>query len=297
MNNPSVYIIILNWNGLKDTIECIESLKKNDYPNFQIVVVDNGSDTDVEQLSRINEIRLIRLSDNIGFSGGNNVGIKYAIENKADYVMLLNNDTIVNNDFLSVLINASQNYSASLFTPIIKYYSSPEKVWYGGGSISKFRGSAFDTRDRKLQDFTKEEFVEFASGCCILINRKVFEEIGLWDENYFLYLEDADFCKRSIDAGHLILLVPASQILHKVGSSTSEKHSEVPLYYMTRNRLYFTRKFFPRYLLIVSLYLFFTMLIKSFFWILKGQKSKSNTVKTAIIDFINKKNGKREGLK
>ena len=104
MSDPHVFIIILNWNGLYDTIECIESLKKSDYKKFQVLVIDNGSDADYQKLLEIKEIILLKIKENIGFAGGVNVGIKYALDNNADYILLLNNDTIVKSDFLGLLL-------------------------------------------------------------------------------------------------------------------------------------------------------------------------------------------------
>jgi GT2 family glycosyltransferase len=141
----SVYIIIVNWNGLKDTYECIRSVLNISYKNYTILVVDNGSDKDdsKEIATKFPEVITLRSESNLGFSGGNNLGIKYAMDKGAEYILLLNNDTIVEKDFLDVLVNiASKNQTIGLAVPKINYYSEPSKVWYAGGYISKFRGAA-----------------------------------------------------------------------------------------------------------------------------------------------------------
>lgn len=293
MTEPIVYIVLLNWNGLSDTLECIESLQKIKYQNYRIVVVDNASKNDAEKLSRLDSIKFIGLSENLGFSGGNNVGIRYAVEQNAEYILLLNNDTIVDQNFLSNLISDCLNKRAMITTPIINYYSNPDKIWYAGGYLDKLRGSAISkTKAKNFPKSIGEEYVEFASGCCILFHRDVLKKVGLWDENYFLYLEDADFCKRCLDAGFKILLSPSSQIYHKVNASTSSVNSSLPLYYMTRNRLYFTKKFFPKYLNLVKIYLVITMFWKSIWWLFTGRRENMKFVLKAFSDFENNKMGK-----
>ncbi len=293
MKPPTVHIVILNWNGLSDTLQCLESLQKIEQKNFQIVVVDNASNSDAGQLSKLDSIKFIGLSENLGFSGGNNVGIRYAIENGAEYIMLLNNDTVVKPDFLSILIDSSVKKKAMVLTPLINYFDDKDQIWYAGGFISKLRGSAVSlTKRDNHKKNTVEEFVEFASGCCMLFHKDVIKKVGYWDENYFLYLEDADFSKRCRDAGFKILLNPSSQIYHKVNASTSSGNSSIPLYYMTRNRLYFTQKFFPKYLSLVKIYLLITMFGKSIWWVLNRRKENLKIVLKAFSDFDKNKMGK-----
>ncbi len=294
MINPNLFIIILNWNGLHDTIECIESLKRSDYKNFQILVVDNGSDADYYRLIEIKEIELLRLQENIGFAGGANAGIKYALDNNADYILLLNNDTIVSLNFLSLLIkNLTLEENCGIVAPQINYYNAPKKIWSAGGNISKIRGSGFVLSNKIKNKEGTNRFVDFVSGCCMLIRKEVFNKVNDFDENYFLYVEDVDFCKRVIDSGFKIMVVPQSKIWHKVNASTLNNNSYIPLYYNTRNRLYFTKKFFPKFIRITYAYIYLSMTLKFFIWKIRGEKKKIQVVRRAFRDFNNGKMGKR----
>lgn len=296
--HPKIYIILLNWNGFPDTLECLESLKKIDYPNFEVIVVDNNSTGDDVNIIKekfgdfVKE--LIVSKDNLGFSGGNNLGIEYSLNEGADFILLLNNDTIVEPDFLSKLLDVFINKdSVGISAPQINYYNTPEIVWTVGGKISKLRGSGFAYSDKNESEIDKnEKFVTFASGCCLLIKREVFEKVGLFDEKFFLYVEDTDFCYRSLKAGYKIIVSPTSKIYHKVGSSTSEDLKQIPLYYTTRNRLHFARKNFYGFHFITTIYIFTAMLYKIIFWLLKGKLENIVVVKHAFLDYLKGKMGK-----
>ena len=162
---PQVSIIILNWNGYKDTVECISSLKQIDYENFQVVLVDNGSSKNESELlnNSFPKIKTIRSDKNLGFSGGNNLGIKYLLEQSADYILLINNDTTVNKNFLDPLVEKMlQDKQVGIVAPQINYYSEPSLVWSVGGKIKKIRASGFADSDKlESQLSTKREGSEF----------------------------------------------------------------------------------------------------------------------------------------
>lgn len=293
-----VYIVLLNWNGLPDTLECLESLKKIDYPNFEVVVVDNNSSGDDAKIIKekfgdfIKEI--IASKENLGFSGGNNLGIKYALDKQADFILLLNNDTTAESDFLGKLLDVfNRNNNLGISAPQINYYDTPEIVWTVGGKISKIRGSGFAYSDKNESEIeNKEKVVTFASGCCLLIKREVFNKVGLFDEKFFLYVEDTDFCYRTGKAGYKIIVSPNSKIYHKIGRSVSEDLKQLPLYYTTRNRLFFAKKNFYGFHLITTIYIFITMLYKTFLWLTKGKTKNIAAVKHSFYDFFRDSMGK-----
>ena len=293
---PLVNIVILNWNGFEDTSECIGSILNISYDNYNIIVVDNGSDKDEskEISTKFPEVITLRSETNLGFSAGNNLGIKWALRKGADYILLLNNDTIVEKNFLDILVdNASKNRTVGLAVPKINYYSDPSKVWYAGGYISKFRGAALTEGNGKSDsNQIKNAFVTFATACCLLIDKRVINDIGLMDENYFLYLEDADYCIRSSKHGYKILFVAQSKIYHKINESTTKEHNYVPLYYNTRNRLIFIKKFYKNIFYISLLYLICTFLFKSMIGFLTGDFVKVKVIYLAFRDFFLKKYGK-----
>lgn len=262
-------IVIVNWNGWQDTVECISSLQKISIPHdwhVEIVVVDNAS-TD-ESLGKIKKeiqkykkdnsgIIMIESERNRGFSGGNNLGIELLLGKKCDYVVLLNNDTFVDKGFLTHLINGAigQNYQIAgpkiYFAPGFEYhgqYSKEEKgkvIWYAGGMIdwnnvySTHRG--VDMVD--VGQFNTSTQTGFISGCCMLVKREVFETIGQLDDNYFMYLEDVDFCIRARKAGFKLGFVPDSVVWHKNAQSSDKPGSITHIYYQTRNRMIFGMKY------------------------------------------------------
>ena len=263
-----VVISLLNFNGKKNTLECLESLKNVKRDNFKltIVVVDNAS-TDASPSvisnlkSQISNLKFIKNANNLGFAGGNNVAIKYALENGANYVLILNNDTYVDKNFLEELLKASEkDEKIGILVP--KIYFAPgfefhkdryrknelgKVFWYAGGKmdwanvIGHHRG--VDEVDRG--QFDKTEETELATGCCMLIKREVIDRVGMFDDKYFLYYEDADLCVRAKKNGFQIIFVPSSIIWHKNAGSAGGSGSALQDYYITRNRLIFGFRFAP----------------------------------------------------
>lgn len=290
----SVYIITLNWNGYTDTVECLNSLQKITYLNYKIIVVDNGSvNEDYLRLRNyFPNIELVRSESNLGFSGGNNLGIKYALKQNPDYILLLNNDTTVNPDFIEKSIDIFDKYTkVGIVSPIIYYYSNPNKVWSAGGKINRLRGSGVNTTCI-CDPFVSEFEVNFVSGCCMLIKTEVLNQVGLFDDNYFLYAEDTDLCIRTINAGYKIFVSQAAKIYHKVSQSSASKTSALPVYYTTRNRLYFTKKNFPSFYLLTLLYIAITIAIKSLVWLIFRRIENIFAVLRAYRDFLTNKMGK-----
>lgn len=295
--NPRVNIILLNWNGLKDTLECLESLQKIDYDNYEIIIVDNNSSgADVKTIrERFGDYikQIIVNKSNLGFSGGNNVAIDLAIESDADVVLLLNNDTIVERDFLSRLVMASKDHpDAGILTPMINYYDNKAVIWSAGGEISKIKASGFSFGyNNKDKFYRKNYYCTFASGCCMYIKKEVFTKIGLFDEKYFLYLEDTDFCYRTNKAGFKILYVGRSTIYHKVQSTTSRENTLLPIYYSLRNRLYFAKKNFPNIYYLSVVYLLFVFFIKVL--LSNNKREFLFEIEKSFYDFYNNKMGRK----
>lgn len=297
---PKVFIIILNWNGWSDTLECLKSLNGVDYPNFEIILIDNGSKEKPpvigdRQFSNL-KINQIFNETNLGFSGGNNQGIKIALEKVADYVLLLNNDTIVANDFLDKLVNQiEKDKKIGIIGPQMLFYEAPKLIWFGGGKLNwlKNRGTH---KDYKMPIQTKEfvRKVDYITGCCLLVRREVIEKIGLMSEDYFLYYEDADWCLRAKKAGYKIIYVSGSKIWHKVSVGLKEG-SPVFTYYHIRNGLVLARRysgFIKKWLLSIFVgFLYIKQLIKLF---LKKNKKQAEAILLGIEDFYLNKMGKYE---
>jgi hypothetical protein len=296
INNPKIGIIIVNYNGEEYTNSCIRSIFKSSYQNYLIVVIDNAStDNSVQLLEEEfnNKIILIKNEDNLGFSGANNIGIKYALKNGCEYVLLLNNDTETDKDLMKNMVDASIKNNNAIISPKIYYYDEPKKIWAAGGCLTWKKGLSFhygfNEIDRGQFEVRKE--INFATGCCILIHKSVFEKIGFLAEEYFLYFEDTDFCVRAKRAGIKILYEPSAKLWHKVSSTTGGEESIITLYYGNRNRLYLNNKFNKKNKLYYLSYFYITRMIKFLIWLVKGQKYKIEIVLEAIKDYKNSKMG------
>lgn len=247
LNYPKVAIIILNWNRKEDTIECLESLKNITYSNYEILLIDNGStDGSVECLKkRYPEIELVENETNLGYAEGNNVGIRRAMGKGADYVLLLNNDTVVDQDFLGELVTvAESDLMIGFVGPKVYYYNYEGRkdiINFAGGNLNMWKGKAWhigiNEIDRGQYDRIKD--VDYIEGSCLLANKEMLIKIGLLDQVYFAYWEDNDLCKRGYAVGYRSVFVPMAKIWHKTSASNI---GTVKLYYLTRNRIWFIRK-------------------------------------------------------
>lgn len=241
-----VYIIILNWNGKNYTIDCLNSLKEINYNNYKIAVIDNGSvdDSVFEIKKQFPEVEIIENKINLGFAGGNNIGIKYAMKNQADYILLINNDTITDNNFLIKLVEVGESDKGiGILGPKILFCSEPNRIWFAGGKVNwlKNKGThiGLDEIDNGQRD--KKGEVDYLTGCCLLIKKKVIERIGILAGDYFLYYEDTDFSLRTKNSGYKCFYVPESKIYHKISRSTKPGSSSY-VYYHTRNGLVLAKR-------------------------------------------------------
>jgi len=245
---PLVYIIILNWNGKTDTIECLHSLQTISYPNYKIIIVDNASgDGSVQALrSEFPTLEIIENQKNLRFAGGNNIGLRYALEKNAEYVLLLNNDTIVEKNFLFELVHCAENDErVGIAGAKIYYYTEKNKIWYAGGKIAWNIGwiSHRGIRETDFNQYYQEEETDYVTGCCMLLRRNLIEEIGLLDEAYFIYGEDADWCMRAKNNGYKLMYVPTAKLYHKVSISSGGNFS----WFKNWNKLKSNFRFFFRY--------------------------------------------------
>jgi GT2 family glycosyltransferase len=249
MKRPLVYIIIVNWNGWRDTLECVTSCRKLAYDNVRIIVIDNGSSDDSDKILRhsLPDIEVIQSGSNLGFAGGNNVGIRLALERGAQYLWLLNNDTVVDPAALSALVEpAEHDPHVGIVGSKIYYFSTPRRLWFAGG-FWKFgkiqiiiRGEGEE--DKGLYDHIIP--VDFVTGCSLLIRAETVRDIGLLEEKYFLYWEDTDWNARAREKGWKILYNPHSTLWHKVSSSFNLKTDEQAYYYL-RSKLLFHERHAP----------------------------------------------------
>jgi GT2 family glycosyltransferase len=231
-STPKVACILVNWNGWQDTVDCLDALKLNDYPNLKIIVVDNGSTND--SVSRIRaahpDILLLESSKNLGFAGGNNIGMRYALSDKAEYVWLLNNDTKPAQDSLSTLIaKALTDPKIAAVASVCYYADNPSvvQVW-AGAKVNLWIGYA-----RNFTEPQSDQSLDSLYGASMLITRPALEQVGLLDEGFFHYWEETEFSVRLRKAGWRLAAAPESRILHKVGASTGGYNPVLDRYFTT----------------------------------------------------------------
>ena len=248
MNYPKVCIIILNWNGLDDTVRCLESLNKITYPNYDIILVDNGSkgnDAEILREKFKDFIHIIENDKNYGFAEGCNIGIRYALKDFApDYILLLNNDTTVAPDFLAEMVKiAESDPLIGIAGPKIYFYDTPDKIQSVGAQIDwrEARSFSFGYNEIDVGQFDKIREVDWVYGCALLIKRTTIENIGLLDSAYFAYMEEVDWCVRCKKSGYKVVFISGAKIWHR-GHFASGEMSSLSLYYMLRNRLLFMKK-------------------------------------------------------
>ena len=296
----NIAVVVLNWNGKKDTLDCLKYLDKQQInASLQVIVVDNGSiDDSVTAIKkRFPDVDVISNKANLGFAQGNNIGIHFALEKGADYVVVLNNDTIQDTNLLRELqLVLEDNPKVAITVPKIYFakgyefhkerYKENEKgkvLWYAGGVIdwNNVVGHHRGVDEIDKGQFDKLEETEYATGCCFMIRRSVLEKVGLFDQRYFLYYEDSDLSMRVKREGFFIYFVPKAKMWHKNAGSAGGSGSTLQDYYITRNRLLFGLQYAP---LRTKL-----SLIKESMWLLKNGRQWQ---KRGVADFYLRRLGK-----
>ncbi len=240
---PLVYGVTVNWNRADDTIECVRSLVAQRDANIRVLVVDNGSTDDSVATIRaaFPDLELLRLENNLGFAGGYNTGIRYALAHDADYVFIINNDACADACAVRELLHYTSD-DAPIVAPAIFYADASECIWSVGGHVSPLLLEMTDDHGRNHLLPSAPVARDFVSGCALLIRRDVFERVGLFDEHFFFYYEDLDFCLRARRQGYQLLLVPQARVMHKVSQSTGGANAPMERYLMARGSARYFRK-------------------------------------------------------
>ena len=286
-SQPKIFIIVLNFNGKNILASCLSSIFQSDYSNFEVVVVDNNSkDESFEQAKMdFSRAHFIKNPKNMGFSQGNNIGIRYALEKFADYVFILNNDTTIEKTTLSTLARAANNApSAGILSPLI-FTANNTSIWFAGGLIHWQK-----MKTEHLYSVKSETpyMTDYISGCAMFVKKDVFKKIGLFDERFFLYYEDADFSLRAKKAGYDLFMVPSAHIQHLEQSNAA---NELKIYWLVLSGLIFfrTHSSFLNKLWIIFIYLPLRK-TKNFYNLFFKKSLSAHDVRKAYKDF--KKNFK-----
>ena len=288
-------VILVNYNGALFNSDCIDSIKKSNYKNYEIIVVDNASTDNSINILEENykdDIIIIKSKENLGFSGGNNLGIDYAISIGCNYILLLNNDTIVDSNMINNMIdNADEN---TVITPRINYYDNPNIIWSAGGKMLWRKGipTQFGLGKSEDKKYDKDYNIEIATGCCMLIPVNIIKKIGKLCDDYFLYYEDTDLSIRIVRAGFKIKYLSSAFMYHRVSASTGGEESYIYIYYNTRNRLLFNNRHNAKNKIFYIPYFYITRLLKIIKWIILGKRKLCLATIKGIRDYYNGNFGK-----
>lgn len=316
---PLVAVIILNWNGWEDTVDLLDSLASVTYDPTLIIVIDNASEDDSlkhmrrwfqqENVSNSKvatntakgipgdysqHFHLVALPENVGFCAGNNIGMAIASQVKAEYLLVLNNDTVVQPDFLEPMVALASSENVGLVGGIITYFDEPDTVWWAGGEFNRFLSTKRILDRQPLSALAVDEPfpTEWVSGCMMMIPTDIYHELGGFAEEYFIWSEEWDYSRRVSQAGYKLMVQPNSRIQHKVGRSLGIM-KPLNYYYGIRNGLLFRRKFLSWYLWypFVLSYLG-SRVIRYTQLLLLGRRDLSYAGSHALIDFFAGRFGK-----
>lgn len=282
---PAVAIVVLTWENYEETADCLDSLRSVDYENYRVVVVDNGSeDGSLERLRQeYGWCEFVVNDENLGFARGNNVGISYALDTGADYVLLLNDDTIVQPDFLTPLVDTMERYDKVAAVGGVNLLPDSGKVHNAGYVFHPWLAAKSELHREPVSD---EPYpVDFVQSCLILLNPAFLEEIGLLNEQYFIGMDDVDLAWKARSKGWKVLVTPDSRIYHRVGETGSS--SPFSVYHKTRNKLQFAEEnlSFPRRLpLYLSLLAY--RFLQSISWAVSGNQQAIRTTVLGAFDHV-----------
>ncbi len=263
---PRVAAIIINWNSLDHVRTCVGSLKLSTLPFFRIIIVDNGSadgsvDKLEDQFKGDDQIELIRNEKNLGFAAGMNVGLRHALSIGSDYAFVFNNDAVIDPECVGVLVRESQQENAGIAGPRIFYKSQGDKIWQGGGYFDYLRAGVRNPEKNKFLPVPIKETVavDFVTGCAMLVKRDVFDKLGLYDEDYFFYTEDLDFCLNAGRKGVPVLFVPEAHAYHDLDGISKSRTSPYVQYHLARSTVILLRKNFGAIYFLYAMALHFVL--------------------------------------
>lgn len=285
--SPIIFAVILNWNEFHHTVPCIDSLKKSSMSINKILVLDQASeDGSGEKLMKLynddSQVQVILNDKNYGFSGGINIGIQKALDLNAEYIFILNNDTVIDTDCVQLLFDAILNHpDAAVAGPAIMYHSNPEKLWQAGGYFNKLKmGVSVPDKGKKYSDINQNTCeVSFLTGCALLVPRKTLQKVGLFDASLFFYGDDVDYGLRIKKSGLKMLFVPAAKVWHKIEDITVDRTTPYVLYHLARSTVIVLRKNFSGIEKYYGILLQFTLYTLFRIWqTIKGRKGWNSII-------------------
>jgi GT2 family glycosyltransferase len=291
MTSPLVISVVLNTNHREDTLQCLTSLNQNTYENHKIILLDNASvDGTVDAVrSLLPEVCIIELQRNLGYAGNNNIGIQAAMEQDAEWVFVLNEDTILSTDCISNLVSVGEsNPKIGIVGPMVYHHNEPDIIQSAGGRMDKYYREWHLGQDERDQgQFQLPHSVEWISGCGIMVRRALIEQVGAIDERFFYYVEEFEWCVRARKAGWQIFHVPQAKLWHK-GVQRNYQPKPSVTYYATRNRLLLLSK--HRATPMVWIVVLVQYLRTYMSWTIKpkwrGKREHRNAMWRGMVDFL-----------
>ncbi len=296
MSQPLLFVVILVFDRHDDVTACLESLAESDYENKKIILLDGGLSIDAIDAIRRDYpyLQVIPLADNLGYAGNNNIGIKAALEQGAEWVLVLNDDTVLDGKCLSILMQAGEQDSGTgIVGPMVYHFAEKNVIQSAGGLLGKYWYSSHIGQNELDQgQFSSVRRVDWVSGCSILVRREVIEQVGILDPNYFLYWEEAEFCLRAQEAGWKVIHVPQAKLWHK-GVQRDYQPKPYVTYYVTRNHLFTLSKHHaPVIAWVYTLFQIFRSLIS---WTIKRRwqfkREHRDAMWQGLIDFLRHRRG------
>lgn len=274
-----VGVVILNFKIKNQTLKCVESVSQSTYKNIVTIVVDNDSKDGVGETLKKHRVIFIQNNKNLGYAGGNNVGIKEALKQNAEFVFILNPDTTIDKRCIEILVRKSEDLNSQILNPKI-YFSSSKKIWFAGKKFDRANvlGLHIGMDEEDIGQYNKDSETDDITGAALFVKRGVFEKIGFFDDRYFLYYEESDFSFRAKNAKFKIMYIPEAVVYHKNAQSAG-LGSPLQDYFITRNRMLFASK----YLSLRTLFALIREAIKN---------SKNPAKRKALMDFLLGKFGK-----
>ena len=296
MRYPVITSVILNTNRREDTLACLESLARTQYPNMQTILLDNNSTDGSAEAVRIQfpAVQIINLAENLGYAGNNNVGIECALKGGADWVLVLNEDVILAENCVQQLIEVGESDpEIGIVGPLVYHFDEPTVIQSAGGILGKYWQSIhLGKNEPDRGQFREPQRVEWISGCAILVRRAVIEQVGMLDRDYFIYWEETEWCIRAGQAGWKIVHVPSAKLWHK-GVQKNYLPKPSFTYYATRNHLATLAK--HKAPLIARLYTWFQIIRTLVSWSVKPKwrhkYDHRHAMWRGVIDFLRGRQG------
>lgn len=299
--DSSVAIVLLTWNACEQTIKCIKNIKRINYNNYKIIVVDNNSTDNSEEIIRktFPEITVIQTGNNGGYAGGNNYGIKYALKLNTKYILIINNDIIVDKNFLKNMVTVmDKDDNIGMTCPKIYAGENSKKIWYIEGKINWIKGTTMHPHlgEIDMDERTNPYETDRLAGTALLMRSDMLKKTKiLLNDKYFIYWEDTEISLNVKQAGYKILVIPNAIIWHKESSSHKGKDSPIIIYYYTRNKLLFMKKNASKIFFITSFIYEIYFVFRRFASHIIQRKLTLSTIKAsyyAFVDFFQNNTGK-----